>query len=181
MKLLRKPLEPRTIATARWVAAGVGVFLLVALQVGGFGQLRLFGVYPEMLVVVVCSAALHRGPVVGGLFGFVLGFAKDLPGGHLVGLSGIGYAAAGALAGVLGARVFPDRWPVIAAAVAVGTAASQIVYTAGASAFGFSLPFWEIGPGVVGGLLAYHLLLTPFLYPLTRWLTELLLPGGLDT
>lgn len=166
--------------TRRWVALGAVVVAFVALQIGGLAHVRLFGVYPELLVVVVCSVALHRGPWIGAAVGFVFGVIHDLPGGHLVGLSAIGYALAGIAAGILGARVFPERWSIVAAAVALGTVVNEVVYAAGAYAFGFVLPFWEVGLRMIGPLVAYHLILTPFLYPLTRRLTEMFAPPGLD-
>ncbi|REJ34360.1 MAG: rod shape-determining protein MreD [Bacillota bacterium] len=162
------------------MGGGLVVLVLIALQMGAFGRLRLLGVYPEVLVVVACCVGLHRGPVAGAVFGFILGFLMDVPGGHLVGLSGLGYAAAGLFAGLLGLRAFPERWSVTASAVALGTVASQAVYAAGASAFGFSLPFWEAGPRIIGALLVYHLLLTPLVYPLTRQLADWLMPRGLE-
>lgn len=180
MKMSRGLREPRTVGTARWIGLAAVMLVLVALQMGALGRLRLFGVYPEMLVVVVCSVALHRGPAVGLVIGLVSGFIMDLPGGHLVGLSAVGYGVAGLAAGVLGARVFPERWSVVVSAVALSTVVSQIVYVAGARAFGFALPWWEAAPRMIGALVAYHLLLTPIIYPVARRLTELFMPRGLD-
>lgn len=180
MKMPRGLREPRTVGTARWLGVASVMLVLVALQMGAFGRLRLFGVFPEMLVVVVCSVALHRGPAVGFAVGFVFGFIMDLPGGHLVGLSAIGYGMAGVVAGTLGARVFAERWSVVVLAVGLGTVANQVVYVAGAHAFGYSLPWLDAGPRIVGALVAYHLLLTPIVYPVARRLTELFFPRGLD-
>lgn len=180
MTLPRRPGLARTLDVARISALVVAALVLVALQMGGLGRLRLFGVYPEMLVVVVCSVALLRGPFVGVVVGVIFGFAADLPGGHLVGLSAVGYAAAGLAAGLLGVKVFPERWIVVGSAVALGTAVSQIVYVAGARAFGFPLPFWEVGPQLVGAMVLYHLLLTPLLYPLTRGVLDMISPHGMD-
>src|SRR5690606_10408453 len=121
VRLVWKPREPRAAEAARWMGGGLVVLVLIALQMGAFGRLRLLGVYPEVLVVVACCVGLHRGPVAGAVFGFILGFLMDVPGGHLVGLSGLGYAAAGLFAGLLGLRAFPERWSVTASAVALGT------------------------------------------------------------
>lgn len=180
MRVSRGPLEPTSSDTGRWLALVAAVVMVVALQIGGLRHIRMFGVYPELMVVVVCSVALHRGPVIGVVAGLFLGLIVDLPGGHLIGLSAIGYAAAGLIAGILGARVFPERWLVVGTAVALGTVASQVVYAAGAHAFGFPLSLWEAGPRIVGPLVAYHLLLTPLVYPLTRYMTETCMPRGLD-
>lgn len=180
MKLRRQPREPARLAAARWFAFVCIIVVLVALHIGGLGQLRMFGVYPELLVVVVCSVALHRGPATGFVIGLLLGFIYDLPGGHMVGLSAVAYAAAGLIAGILGAKVFPERWLVVGAAVALGTFTSQVVYAAGARAFGFSLMLWESGVRIVGPLVVYHLLLTPLVYPLTRRIVEMYISRGLD-
>lgn len=166
--------------TRRWAALAAVIIVFVALQMGALTHLRLFGVYPELLVVVVCSVALHRGPWTGAAFGLVFGVINDLPGGHLVGLSAVGYASAGIVAGILGARVFPERWLVVASAIALGTVVHQAVYAAGAYAFGFVLPVWDVGLRMIGPLVTYHLVLTPAVHPLTRRLVEVFMPQGLD-
>lgn len=170
----------RTVTVGRIVALAVAALVLVAVQMGGFGRWRLFGVYPDLLVVAVISIALQRGPLAGAMAAVVFGFMADGPGGHLVGLSVASYAAAAVSAGLLGVRAFPERWIVTSLGVALGTVVSQFVYVLGAKAFGFDLAFWEVGVRLVGGMVLYHWLLTPFVFVLTRNLMEMILPRGLD-
>lgn len=170
----------RLVTMTRIAALAAAAAALVAVQMGGLGHLRLFGVYPDLLVVVVTGIALQRGPMAGVLAGFIFGFVADLPGGHLVGLSAVGYAAAALAAGLIGVRAFPERWIVMASAVAVGTVVSQLVHVLGANAFGFRLAFWEAGLRIVGGMVLYHWLLTPPTFSLTSSLMDMILPRGPD-
>lgn len=56
---------------------------------------------PELALVVVAALAVVGGPVVGATWGLVAGWVVDLvpPGGAVLGLTALLYAAAGALAG----------------------------------------------------------------------------------
>jgi|GEM_PF-3269234 len=180
MMLPLRPHWARTVTVARVVALAAAAVLLVGVQMGGLGRWRLFGVYPDLLVVAVCSAALQRGPWAGVGAAFVFGLLADIAGGHLVGLSVLCYAAAALVAGPLGLRAFPERWIVTSSAVALGTAASQLAYVLGAKAFGYDLAFWQAGPRIIGALVLYHWLLTPPTFLLIRSLLDMIWPRRLD-
>lgn len=171
---------PRQRAAMQGAVAAAVVLGLLAVQYAGFSHIPLFGVHPEILLVFACGIALRRGPSQGFLIGALLGFLHDVPGGHLIGLSVPAYGLAGLLAGSISRRVFPDRWLVVLSAVALGTAASQLVYIAGAYAFGFLLPSPATVLRILAPLLLYHLLLTPFVYALAYWVNDSLLPETLE-
>jgi len=132
----------------RWLALVAVVLGLLVVQLAGFAHMPLFGVRPELLLVFVLGVALQRGASEGLVVGMLTGFLADLVGGYLVGLSAVSYGASGWAAGFIGDRVYPDRGLVVLAIVAGGTILSQLVYVAGASAFG--LP-WPPVDGLVEG------------------------------
>src|SRR5690606_6738183 len=120
----------------RWLALATVVLGLLVVQVAGLAHVPIFGVRPELLLVFVLGVALQWGAGPGLAWGGVAGFLAGLFGGYLVGLSAVSYAAAGCAAGFIGVRLYPGRGLVVRAIVAGGTVVSQVVYVAGASAFG---------------------------------------------
>lgn len=81
---------------------------------------------PDLVVIVVASSAVLRGPTHGALLGLAAGWVVDLvpPGGSPLGVTALLYAAAGAAAGLLHHQ--GNRGPlaplgaVVAGAVVVG-------------------------------------------------------------
>jgi rod shape-determining protein MreD len=51
--------------------------LVLLLQWLVFGRLRIWGVYPDVLLLYVVIASLREGRLAGSVFGFVLGFGMD--------------------------------------------------------------------------------------------------------
>lgn len=145
---------------------------LLAVEWAAFGPLDAFGVRPRVLLVLTCLAALHGGVGPGMLLGAGIGLLSDVGGGHLVGLSVFGYAVAALVAGLFSARLYSDRFVIVMAAVALGTASEQAVYVAGALAFGHTLAVAPLLTRMLPVLIVYHWLLTPALYPLGRWLVH---------
>lgn len=169
----------------RWLALVAVVLGLLVVQLAGFAHMPLFGVRPELLLVFVLGVALQRGASEGLVVGMLTGFLADLVGGYLVGLSAVSYGAAGWAAGFIGDRVYPDRGLVVLAIVAGGTILSQLVYVAGASAFGLPWPPVDGLVRVTLALTGYHLLLVPVVYPIARWAAGVLAArsgdAGLET
>lgn len=156
----------------RIVGPALLLLAVLALDWGAFGPFSLFGVRPHVLLVFACVVAVQGGVFTGMLIGAVSGLLVDFGGGHLIGLSVVGYASAAAVAGAFSARLFSERWVIVLTAVALGTAIEQVLYIAGAHAFGHPLPPLRLLTRVLPLLLVYHALLTPFLFPLGRWLAR---------
>lgn len=112
--------RPLRIALAG-VLCVVAAFVVVTLRARGWS------IVPDLVLLPVVAVALTRGSVVGALMGLGAGWVGDLvpPGGEPLGLTGLLYAAAGALAG-RGTRIgpLPTRW---IALVALGAAAVPAV------------------------------------------------------
>ncbi|HLT59034.1 MAG: rod shape-determining protein MreD [Limnochordales bacterium] len=174
----------REARVSGWLTLGATLVGLLVVQLAFLPHLPLGGVRPELLLVFVLGVALQQGAAQGLLLGMIAGLLYDLPGGHLVGLSAAAYGVTGWAAGLVGERVYPDRPVVVLGVVAAGTLASQGVYLGGAAAFGLPWPPLEGFVRVSLTLVGYHLLLTPVVYPLSRWAGAALLArrgeGALD-
>lgn len=85
---------------------------------------RLGAQAPDLVVLVVVSAALRRGPAYGAVVGLLAGWVVDIlpPGGQPVGATALVYAAAGLAAGW--SRRFGDVSPLVPV---VGTALAAAV------------------------------------------------------
>jgi rod shape-determining protein MreD len=106
------------------------VALLVAtiLQVSVAPYLRIFGVVPNILFLVVVTLALVEGAIAGSLSGFVAGILFGLLANQPVGpyalvLSVVGYAA-----GLLQANLFAEGWLLPVTVVFVASLGTEITY-----------------------------------------------------
>lgn len=165
----------------RLIGPGLLLLGLLVFDLAAFEQFDILGVRPELIVVFVCTVALQSGPATGLLVGAAAGLLVDLSGGHLIGLSVLSFAAAAAAAGSFSVRMFADRWVIVLTAVALGTVAEQIVYAAGALAFGFQLSLPILVTRILPVLLLYHSLLAPLVYPLGRWVSKTLASASAET
>lgn len=160
--------------TAPWVRRTLWlavVLVALAAETSLVAPLAPWGFRPDLVLVVVAVAGLHLGPVRGGAFGLVAGILVDVYGGRLIGMGGLAKLAAGALAGLIGERVFRERRAVRAAVVLAASLAGNLVYWGLARAFGLSWPLVDgivrvMVPGAlsdaVAGLVMYPLLVRLF-------------------
>jgi rod shape-determining protein MreD len=151
------------------VLAAVLVVALV-LQSTVLAGVRLAGVRPDLLVLVVVAVAMASEATTGAVFGFVTGLVADLLFDLPVGVSALVYTAAGFAVGT--ARVYvTSHQPLVHLALA-GAASLASVWCCGLLLRVFDLSSWaavaRAGPLVALG----NLLLTPFVYPVVWALTE---------
>jgi rod shape-determining protein MreD len=146
------------------------VVVAVLLETTVFGELRLAGVRPDLLVLSVVAVAMASGPVSGAAFGFSAGLVGDLLFDLPVGVSALVYTAAGFAVGT--ARVYVTSQLPLVHLVLVGAASLASVWCSGLLLRVFDLVSWATvarsGPLVA----LYNLLLAPFVYPVVRALAE---------
>ena len=147
------------------VVAGM-IMIALTLQLGVFGEFAINGVVPDVVLLVVVSVALARGPEYAAMVGFLAGLLLDLapPADHTAGRWALALVAVGYLAGLARRDA---RWST-AATIAVVAAGSFV----GTSLFALSgLILGD--PGVTVGAvtsvvplaIVYDLLLMPFVVP----------------
>jgi rod shape-determining protein MreD len=87
------------------------VFMIVIIQVAVFPHLRLFGVVPDLGLLVALAVGYHEGPEAGAIVGFVAGFGYDLFLETPLGLEALSYAIVGYGIGVFESGLFRSpRW-----------------------------------------------------------------------
>jgi rod shape-determining protein MreD len=111
----------------RWVLV---VSAAVVLQVGLLTDLRVYGVHPDLLLLVAVCAGIEGGPGRGAGIGFACGLLFDLFLQGPFGVTALAYALTGYAAGLAGDTVVrPARWISIGM-VAVASAAGTLLYAA---------------------------------------------------
>ena len=93
----------------------------VLFQVTIATDVTVLGGYPDLVVLVVVTLALLRGPVVGAATGFVGGFLLDCLGLGVVGTTSLTLVVVGYLAGARGERLADSATVRPLIAIAVGS------------------------------------------------------------
>ncbi|HUI48086.1 MAG TPA: rod shape-determining protein MreD [Acidimicrobiia bacterium] len=87
------------------------VVIVVIVQVAVFPHLRLFGVVPDLGLLVALAVGYYDGPEAGAITGFLAGFGFDLFLETPLGLSALTYAIVGYAIGVVESGLFrTPRW-----------------------------------------------------------------------
>lgn len=145
----------------------------VVLQMALAPQLAVFGVVPNFIFLVVVTLALVKGPVAGGVSGFVGGLLFDLLGTSVVGPYALVLTLVGYLAGMLTANMFAVGWLLPVTVVAVASLSTEIVYGIVLSVIGAGTPFWSAFLTKILPSALYHTVLVVLAYP---WLARVLRP-----
>lgn len=140
----------------RWVwpvRIGTGLALLVlalVLQTAVFSRLPFYGVRPDLILVATFSVAYARGPLQGGVYGFVGGLITDVFTGHLIGLGAVSTGVVAVLGGVMGMRLVQGSLFPVVFLVAGATLIHELIWALGVRAFGIPFPvlegLWSIAP-----------------------------------
>jgi rod shape-determining protein MreD len=93
--------------------------------------MRLGGIIPDLLLVLVIINALFNGSLAGGIVGFTVGLMQDLLGGHYLGLGALSGFVVGYLVGGMERRVNIDNVLVTFCLVLAGSFVAGAVYSLG--------------------------------------------------
>jgi len=147
------------------LAALVLLLLTAAVtQVSVVARLPLPGGHPDLVLVLLATAALLEGPITGAVLGFVVGLFGDLMSTHVLGRSALVCCLLGYLVGLLAdvtERSVLIALLVVSGAVAGGALANVAV--AGLISDDAGAPGQAFLHALVAGL--YAAVLTPFLFP----------------
>ena len=154
----------------RLLVLGAVLVAAVLMQSTVLAGLRLAGVRPDLLVLVVVAVAMASGATGGAVFGFVAGLVADLLFDLPVGVSALVYTGVGFGVGTV--RVYVTSHQPLVHLVLAGAASLAAVWCSGLLLRVFDLSSWA-AVARAGPLVAlYNLLLTPFVYPVVWALTE---------
>lgn len=154
----------------RVAAVGAVMIAALAIQSTVLSSATILGVVPQVVLVVVMCFAFTDGSRVGLVVGFFAGLLQDLqlPEGSIAGLYALMYTLVGYLVGQI--REFTPAesvWtPVIT--VAVATAVVEAGYALLAILLGQEWVSLAFTAKVIGLVVLYNTLLTPFVFPLIR-------------
>jgi rod shape-determining protein MreD len=134
-------------------------------------RLIVFGVRPDLILLVVVAWSLFNGSRSGIVWAFVGGLWMDILSGGPMGGSSLALMAASLATGIGHNRLFRNNPFVPLGAAIVGTMVYSLVYLGTLALVGHRLSFLETFIGLVLPAILYNsvlmLLLTPLLY---RWL-----------
>lgn len=140
--------------------------LVVALflQVTLLNFITIWGVKPDLVLMVVVFNAFLRGPGEGALVGFLGGLFVDLAAGSYIGLNALSDMAVGYLSGLTESKLYKDSSVIIVLLVWVSSFAAQVLnYILLSSVDVYFSPgaalFWVIMPAAT-----YTALLAPLFY-----------------
>lgn len=161
------------IGASRIVAVGALVVVAIALQSTLLARATILRVIPQLVFVVIVCLAYVDGERVGVVTGFVGGLLQDLllP-GSIVGLTALVYVLLGYGVGAV-RRLVPGEsvWmPVFV--VAGASAIAEASYALLAIMLGQPWISLSQTAKVMGLVVLYNTLLTPFVFPLVRRIAE---------
>jgi rod shape-determining protein MreD len=144
------------------------IFVIVIVQVAVFPHLRLFGVVPDLGLLVALAVGYQEGPEAGAIVGFVAGFGYDLFLETPLGLEALSYAIVGYGIGVLEAGLFRSpRWLPSFLGAAGGLAGGLILIAIGVLA-GVDAVKGTQGVITISYAALYDAILAPFVFFLVR-------------
>lgn len=111
----------------RWTLVVTSAFVL---QVGVVTDLGLFGVHPELMLLLAICAGIVGGPVRGAGVGFAAGLLGDLMLQGPLGVSALAFALVGFAAGAAGEAVLRSSRAITIAMTAIASAAGLLVFAA---------------------------------------------------
>jgi rod shape-determining protein MreD len=147
---------------------GALIFLVVVTQVAVFPHLRLFGVVPDLGLIVALAVGYQEGPEAGAIVGFVAGFGFDLFLETPLGLDALTYAIVGYGIGVLESGLFRSpRW-LPSFLGAVGGLAGGLVFIGLGVLIGLDAVKGTQGVITISYAALYDAFLAPFVFFLVR-------------
>ena len=144
------------------------VVVIVIVQVTVFPHLRLFGVVPDLGLLVAIAVGYQEGPEAGALVGFVAGLGYDLFLETPLGLSALAYALVGYGVGIIESSLLrAPRWLPSLLGFVGGLVGGLLIITIGVLV---GLDGVKGAHGLETVLLAalYDALLAPFVFFLVR-------------
>ena len=144
------------------------LFLAAALEVSLLSYVEVAEAHPELVLVLLVSLALLRGPVLGALAGFWAGLVRDTASFETLGLTSLLLTIAGYLCGRFGEVTTRSSANPLFVAVAVGTVGVGVGSALLHFMLGETLPVSDFLFGVLLPSIALNLLLAFPIYGLAR-------------
>jgi len=145
----------------------VGFLVLLAsfvLQTTIVPHLRVFGVQPDLILIVVVAFAFSEGAVAGSAAGFAGGLLEDLVLIRGVGLNVLCKTITGYVAGLVERALFAENLVLLMIAIIIATVLNQTVYAGLNFLLGEKVLFWSTFRSLILPSALYNSLLAPLVY-----------------
>ncbi|MFH1783971.1 MAG: rod shape-determining protein MreD [bacterium] len=109
------------------IIVGFILIITVIFQTTLASYLALFGVKPDMLLIIVVYLGFKRGPMFGQMGGFLSGFMEDMFTGNLIGINALSKTIIGNLTGHLKGQLAFENAVTQIVMIAVATACHVLV------------------------------------------------------
>jgi rod shape-determining protein MreD len=133
-------------------------------------HLTLWGVKPDLMLLVVISWSLLRGAREGIVWGFIGGLCLDLLSGAPFGLSALALLIVSFFSGLGEATVFRTYIMLPLATVFVASLIYDLIFLLALRTLGWSVAWLDSFIRLVLPASLLNVLLTPLVYPTMRWL-----------
>lgn len=152
----------------RFLSLGFVMLGAVLLQTTFFARATLFGVAPDLVIVVVISLALLEGPTLGAVSGFGAGILRDLMLQSPRGRYALAYLVVGYVVGSVRPYLQSTSVLLPVAAVFAGSLGGSAIYEIVSLLLGAQPQSLKRIVSVVILTSVYNTLLVPFIYPAVR-------------
>lgn len=151
----------------RVLILSIGAVLVVALQATWLADLNFPGdIVPDLILIMVISYGLLRGPDEGLFFGLAAGLFLDLVAGGLIGIQTMSKSIAGFSAGLLEKTIFKDNLLVPVIAALIGTIVLESLNVLMYLSFHGNYNYWLVLVSAIFPLSVYNALFAPVIYHL---------------
>lgn len=140
------------------------LFLAVVLQASAVPHLRVWGVFPDLPLVIVVSWSMLRGSRSGLVWGLIAGLFVDLLSGTPAGAATVALGAVGFLAGMVRRTALRVQVLLPVLAVVAATLLYDLALLLGMQLFGRTVLWLETLGRIILPSAALNLLLLPALY-----------------
>lgn len=157
----------------RFAVFSLVLLTAVLLQTTFFARyVTLFGITPDLVLVVVISLAILEGPTVGATSGFGGGLLRDLLVAAPKGLTGLAYLIVGYVVGIVRPYVQSTSVVVPVLGIFAGSLVGTALYVVLTVLLGEPVYSIVRVAQVVLLTAVYNTLLVPFVYPVVRKITS---------
>lgn len=151
----------------------IAILAAFVLQTTLAPHLRIAGVQPDFLLIVVVTYGFVEGPVVGSVAGFFAGLLQDILLMTTLGLNALSKSIVGYLSGMVEQNIFSENFVLPMLAMFVTTVLNESIFLALRATLGESIAPIVSGRSIVLPAAIYNAALAGMLYPLlTRVLSR---------
>lgn len=155
----------------RWWTTVGALAAAFVLQVMFAPHMAIFGVVPNLLLLVVVTLAFVEGPSAGAIGGFAAGLLLDLLGTAPIGAWALVLSITGYTTGMLQENLFAEGWLAPVTVAAIAGLVADTIYLIVLAVIGAGYEFWASLAQVVLPRAVYNTVLVLLAYP---WLARFL-------